>query len=247
MLKSQQINTLEFDKAVESMTEIAGIELGEYIHYRESIIKALLLAINDPTKKENFIHNLFMKQWSESSNDKVYSSNFWLLDDRFMSFVHAWSDVKISSITNEKLKGYMFEKDGRRKPDVVLYFNKDEDSEFVDAIVVEFKGLNANHDQKTKALTEINENVKALRLYNKKIRNIYCYIITSIDEEMENTLNTMQGYVRRSVAGGERIYYCFNDKIDCHINVLDVESIASEAHDRNSTFLKILTKNINHN
>ena len=89
LLEEKRIDNEEFDKAVNEISLMAAAELGEYILYRETIIKALETSIEDYNKKEEFIHNIFMPMKTQSFNDdidKQYLSNLWLLDDKFMTY-----------------------------------------------------------------------------------------------------------------------------------------------------------------
>lgn len=100
-LEDKDINSKDFTLAVNGISKIAKVELGEYIVYRNNIIKALERALNDSRTKESFIHNLFIPMRTEIrdlDSDKHLMSNLWLLDDKFMTYSYVASDKSINQM-----------------------------------------------------------------------------------------------------------------------------------------------------
>ena len=79
-----------------------------YILYRDSIIKALDDAIIDVTKKEKFIHDIFMPMRTttfSSNQEKHLLGNLWLLDDKFMTYSYAASDETMPNSLKRRQNG----------------------------------------------------------------------------------------------------------------------------------------------
>lgn len=177
---------------------------------------------------------------------RQYQSNLWLLDDKFMTYSYAASNKTLNQIANILIPNYTktVSAGNRKKPDLSIFFNKEVDGR---AIFVEFKGANASIDEKNKSITELPNNIDAARkvLNIPKAQPIWGYIITTIDKEFRRTLNNQKGYVKL-FSGSDKgeAYYTFNDSenVNAHITVLDLETIISDASDRNKTFLDILKK-----
>ena len=94
LLSDRSIDVTEYNKSISELSSIALSELGEYIFYRENIIKALKIAVEENTENEKFYHDIFMPmKTSSSENDenKHLLSNIWLLDDKFMTYSYAAS------------------------------------------------------------------------------------------------------------------------------------------------------------
>lgn len=130
LLKNAEVNVEALNASITEVSEVASAELGEYILYREKIIKALEMALSDEETKEKYIHKIFMPMNSvstDSDKDKKVLSNLWLLDDKYMSYSFAASDKKIKDICyqieeeNKKRNIFM----GDKKPDITILFNKE--------------------------------------------------------------------------------------------------------------------------
>ena len=248
LLKGKDVKEEQFAQGISEVSEVALAELGEYIFYRQSIIDGLRYAIDDTAKKEKFIHDIFMPMGSDDAAEKgrQYQSNLWLLDDKFMTYSYAASNKTLNQIANILIPNYTktVSAGNRKKPDLSIFFNKEVDGR---AIFVEFKGANASIDEKNKSITELPNNIDAARkvLNIPKAQPIWGYIITTIDKEFRRTLNNQKGYVKL-FSGSDKgeAYYTFNDSenVNAHITVLDLETIISDASDRNKTFLDILKK-----
>ena len=75
--------------------------MGEYILYRDNIIKALLKAIGGEEYDEKHVHAIFMSMKIDSFGagvEKYLLSNLWPLDDKFMTYSYAASDKTVMGI-----------------------------------------------------------------------------------------------------------------------------------------------------
>lgn len=251
MLKKKKIDERVFNKAVEEVSAVALAELGEYMFYRKNIIDALNSAIKDPEKKEEYIHNIFMPMKTDADNgaggnpaenERQYLSNLWLLDDKFMTYSYAASDKTINQIReaieakdNEKYKV-------QNRPDLIIFFNKDA-NESKDVIIAEIKGANADDNEKAKALTELPNNIQVVRKNIPNAKSIWGYIITTIDDNFEQTILNQDRYSPLFCAGDNtKAYYYYNKTLNAHLTIIDIRTIAADSAARNEMFLEILKK-----
>jgi hypothetical protein len=95
ILEKNDINSDEFKESVFHLNDICNRELAEYFCYRQNIINALKAINNEKNKKEKLLHNLFMPMKTtvdKETESQIYSTNLWLLDDKYMSYTNAFSD-----------------------------------------------------------------------------------------------------------------------------------------------------------
>lgn len=248
LLSSKNIDNKEYKKSIEQINEISARELAQYFMYRGEIIKALG-NLQNQNEDEDKLHILFMPKGDKSVGDakKYYDTNVWLLDDKYMAYSEIYSDVKIKSIkeaiANMNLKEYGVNKE----PDLAIFYNTT-NSPYKDLVVVEFKALNVGPDRKITAYTEINRNIKFIASQSDNIRNIYGYVITKIDNEFQEYIESQAGIKTLFSNGSTPYYYLYNDNIkdkngikkDCHIYFVSTETIYSDAKSRNDTFLDII-------
>jgi len=240
LLKNADINVDAFNKSVDDVSQIALFELGEYINYRKSIIDALNSSILDAEKKEDFIHTIFMPKGTTSDkNDNYLLNNLWLLDDKFMTYSYAASDVVIEKIIKE-----IEEKDkekflSTKKPDLTIFYNKENNK---DLVVVEFKGVNASLGEKEKSIAEVARNAMIIKKNISHIQTAWSYIITDIDDEFETSLIASDYKPLFTNDSETKVYYKYHENISTHVFAVDLRSITSDAYARNSTFLNILKR-----
>lgn len=238
ILRKADIDLETFSESIDNISQIALFELGEYIHYRKAIISALDKSLLDEEKKEEYIHNIFMPMGEIARNNKDYLlNNLWLLDDKFMTYSFAASDVTINKIINE-----IEEKDKEKfattkKPDLTIFYNKNLDR---DLVVVEFKGVNASLGEKEKSISEIVRNSLIIQKNIQNVKTTWSYIITEIDDEFEISLTASEFKPLFSNSNDSKIYYRYYPTINTHVYAVDVKAIVEDASARNSTFLNIL-------
>lgn len=258
MLSKTNITVDDFNKNILQLNEICTYELAEYIVYRNYILDTLQKLINDNNKIEKIMHNLFMQMGttSEQENEqslKLFDTNMWLLDDKFMYYNHIFSDIKIKTIkqelleNNKKLLGNnQKNSEDLKEPDLTIFYKKNKDDS-LDVIVIEFKGIGTKNENKLNAVTEINRNIGYLKknLENKyKINSFYGYIITQITDIFEEEL--LYNDFQKNFSNAEKsIYYSYNKSSKAHIYVLSIENIVIDAKLRNNIFLDILKNNNN--
>lgn len=244
VLSANTISDDDFTSAVGQLSLIAAAELGEYILYRDSIIKALDDAIIDVTKKEKFIHDIFMPMRTttfSSNQEKHLLSNLWLLDDKFMTYSYAASDETIEAIKADIAEKNEEKFKDKNRPDIAIFFNTQNAQKNV--IVVEFKGANADKYEKKKALTELPDDVAIIKKHIPNISTVWSYIITSIDDEFQFSIENQENYFELfAPESSHRAYYKYFSKQNAHEFILDLSAITSDAFARNKIFMEILKK-----
>lgn len=256
LLKNKKIDDEAFFEQSKKVSEIASRELAEYILYREQIINGI--SKHKESKKESesasekFLHNLFMTMGtdSDSSHPVIYDTNLWLLDDKYMGYCHAFSDIRIEKIKTSII-GQMqaeYKATGNNyEPDLAMFYS--DYSGQADLVVIEFKKANAPTREKVNALTELSRNIGHIISDFDGIRRVYGYVITQLDEKTASDIQYQSGVHPLFTNDSTPYFYMYNgnikDKnkqaIDCHMYILSFDSLEADARTRNSTFLQILT------
>lgn len=249
MLRKKNIDPEKFKASIAQLNKIALEELGEYILYRQQIIEGLKKALSDREKKENYIHDIIM-QMKISVNeqvdkcDKHYFTNFWLFDDKFMTYSYAASDKTMKQIMNDIGEKYKRIYRSSDRPDIAIFYNKDDNQK--DAILMELKGVYASKDEKDKSLIELPNNIETIRQNVPECNRIWGYIITDIDDEFERSIKNQDRYQPLfSNADDGKAYYTYFKEKKAHVTIIDLKSIIADADARNSVFLNILSKQRN--
>ena len=249
MLRKQNIDTAEFSNIIQKVNDISSRELTQYFLYREQIIKALNKLNKEQSKYEEEIHTLLAPKGlvSTSKERHYYDTNVWLLDDKFLTYSELFSDKQIQEIKkhlgneNEKTYGQY------KEPDITIFYNH-VGNEHKDLVVVELKALGAKADQKISALPEINRNLQYVLNGVDNIRNVYGYVITTIDKEFQLYLESQPGVKSLFSKGNTPFYYYYNENIKdkndnkkgAHVYIVSLDSIYQDAKMRNDTFINII-------
>lgn len=244
VLKSKNITDDEYQKLKDEFTELSARELGRYICYRQQIIKYFETLIKNNENYEDKIHDIFCTK--HNVDDKYTDVNLWLLDDKYMNYLNIYSDDKIQKIKDD-LKINMPKVYGdNNEPDLIAFYNKDTKKK--DIVVIEFKGIGVKNKEKLVSYTEINNNSKYVARNFEDVNCIYSYVITSLNENLVKDFE--QPYVKLLLTEHKYpILYWYDgdytrDKngniIPRHSFVVDIETIVSDANNRNMLFLNLL-------
>ena len=239
-LKNRNIDPEEFSESVAALSSISSLELCEYILYRSKILAALSPADLED-KEEFYMHNIFMPKHTSSGSKDYLSTNMWILDDKFMSYLYVSSDLSVYNINKEISDVYQRTNHDGRRPDMFLAFDREGDT-YKNAVLVEFKKYLAPLDEKAKALSEVPNNIGEIRKSNKNIQTIWAYIITKLDEDFKETIDNHGGYKEIYSEAGRATYYQYNEKRNAHIFICDIDTIVKDAEVRNKVFLDIISK-----
>ena len=230
--------TLRADnKKVEDYQRLLSIvtqsELAEYIFDREKLIKKLQ-NFTDEKSLEKEIHNLFMKQGTVNENEDYRSNNLWLFDDRFMSYDKVFSDKQIQAIFPELKKNLT-------RPDLLsIVSNTDKKDEITDVVIIELK-------QADGTITPEGAEGQLLKysryIHQSNLKNsvrIWTYAFLKYSDDTDEILRGDRGYNKIPTASEYPIYYQYFKNRNTIINFMDYRAIASDAYNRNKTFMKIL-------
>jgi len=243
----------KFQEITNHFTQTGVEQLADYVGYRQTIIEMLLEIYNDSVNEkvkidEKDIHNLFMPMGKTNNDLSFHANNIWIFDDKFMSYTYAASDKTIAKIVSDVTGKNISEIEKYQKnkePDLVIFYS-DEESQYKDVLLIEFKKLNGTIDDKEKAINQINRYPRYIRENINNIRSIYTYTILDIDKELEDGLTKEHGFYENAFGDKDNkisAYYKYNPAVKAHINVLSFSQLIQDASKRNKIFLDILKQN----
>lgn len=248
-----KFNDKKLKEITAHFTQTGVEQLADYIGYRQTIIDMLLEIYNknsDIPEKE--IHNLFMPMGETSDTLSYHANNIWIFDDKFMSYSYSASDKTIAKIVKDvtgKDRATIDENQRDKEPDLVMFYS-DSKEKYKDVLLIEFKKLNGNIDDKEKAINQINRYPRYIDENINNIRNIYTYTILDIDKELEDGLTKEHGFVENAFGDSENkvsAYYKYNPAVKAHINVISFVQLIEDANERNKVFLNILKEKFKDN
>lgn len=226
------------------VSEMAHIELSEYILYRQAIIDAFGHLPEEPDAKEKRLHDLLMPMRTESCGtqcEKHKFTNLWLLDDAFMNYLYAASDKTMAAI-RKALGRAGTPTRANARPDLLVFFSSPKREDGGDALIIELKGPHASKEEKKKAITELPDNMADIREILGDAARLWGYVITTFDDDIRRTLN-VQGYIPIvNTDGKPNAFYKFmtSSLVNAIVTVIDISWIAGQADARNKTFMDIL-------
>ncbi len=257
-IKNEKFNKKKYDAIREKFTEVGKEQLASYMAYRQTIID-MLMNISEKSKKkklafdEGDIHDLFLERGKDSKTiDNRYANNVWIFDDKFMSYIYVASDKTIKSIAKDILKHDYIDEELKsyhkgKEPDLLMFFSEDEDN-YRDVLLIEFKRLGLSIDKKIAAISQLRRYPVYIQksLKGQNIRSIFTYTILDLDEETREALiaEDFDPYAFGDIHGDISSYYYYAKNSRAHINVLSFEQLICEADARNQVFLNILRNKI---
>lgn len=247
-LKKEILNATEInDDVYEKALNISSRALGEYIIYRAKIIDKLKKI--SPDDVEGKIHDIIVPRRHHLRSDTFINdlqvNNAWLVDDKFMSYTHVFSDLEMEKIFNElQVNIPMYKSD--RRPDIAIVTSEDPNSaKKVEVVVIELKRLDLDVKRNHDVIEQLKQRARnLLQLYPEKISRIWFYGIVDFDEEFENSIYE-DGW--RQLYAKDKMYYKNQpiimhnkEKTNIDMFLMSYEAIWLDAEYRNETFLKIL-------
>ena len=248
-LKKEILNASEIDDEVyEKALNVSSRALGEYIIYRTKIIEKLKKI--DSKDIEGKIHDIIIPRNRHfSSNtfiEDINVNNAWLIDDKFMSYTHIFSDMEMKKILSELQWGIENIYKPDRRPDIAIVTSENPDSaEKFEVVIIELKRLDLDVKRNRDVIEQLKQRARnLLQLYPDKISRIWFYGIVDFDQELEDSVfedHWIQLYAK------DKIYYkrqpiVMNNrkKGEADMFLLSYKTIWLDAEHRNETFLKIL-------
>lgn len=239
-LEKRNVDPSEFNEAVKAVSLISSAELCEYILYRSKILDAL--SPNDLIEKdEKYLHDMFMPKNSSDNGTDYLSTNMWVLDDKFMSYLYVSSDLPIRQINSSISNTFDKSDHDLRRPDMFLAFDK-YGNVYKNAVLVEFKKYSATLDEKCKALYELPNNIGEIRKTNPNVQTIWAYIITKLDKDFIESIYNEGSYKEIFSDKGRSAFYRYNETRNAHIYICDIDSLVKDAKIRNKVFIEIIKK-----
>ncbi len=255
--KTKNFNKKRYIEITKEFTEVGQEQLAYYIAYRQTIIDMLFNVYecnNNATKEsfnEDYIHNLIMPTRKIKFDNKniITENNFWILDDKFMSFSYAASDMEIDSIIKslgEEMEDEI-DKDyfGDDRPDLMMLYS-DEPDKPKDIVIVELKKVNIKAYDRSKAVDQINLYADLIRENIPNVNDIFVYAIIDIDIKLERILKNRAFLPKAYTKDGHNMYsyYMYNPNNKAHVNILSFHHLISDANLRNKLFLSVLKNEV---
>lgn len=245
IIKKEKIDEDDYEKII----NLSARNLTEYILFRQLQIDALLeISAKDG---EKIIHNLIspMQQiiYSKNKSKHLFSDNAWILDDRFMSYLHSTSDVSLQKITQSFNDIFYQESESEERPDYLMFFSNklEQPDDKVNMVCFEFKKLGNTKYDKSKAIIQLTDYAAELKETCKQIEILFLFTLVEFDEKFEKTLER-QGFRRRFSVQG-KIWSRYSPDVDIELSFLDFKALIHDADSRNKTFMEILKKGFSYN
>lgn len=259
ILKTRKFQKDKYIEITKDFTETGQEQLAHYFAYRQVIIEMLKNIYQTNTSKdseklfsEGDIHDLIMPRKTSNHNniENVVQNNFWLFNDKFMTFNFAASDNTMEKIREELAmdlgevpRGYELD-----RPDLLILYSANETStDSKDVVIIELKKIGLNEYDKSKALDQLATYADIFRkIMVNQIKDVFVYSFFEFDTKFEDLLRR-RGYQPNILSGGEHrlhYYYSYIPSVQAYINVLSFDSVVFTADKRNRLFLDILTGNI---
>ncbi len=238
ILQKEKISEDDYEEII----ELSARNLTEYILFRQIQIDALLEISNKNSEYE--IHNTItpIKSiiYADDKRSNLFKNNAWILDDRFMSYLHSTSDISLQRITKSFNNIFYQESDSEERPDYLMFFSNklDNDNDKLNLVCFEFKKLGNTKYDKSKAIIQLTDYAAELKDTCEQIDILFLFALVEFDEKFEKTLER-QGFKRRFSIQG-KIWSKYNPDIDVELSFLDFKALIHDANSRNNTFMEIL-------
>lgn len=227
------------DDDFSSLIKNSSLDLAEYITNRQVIIDKMTNMIDRNESIEDNIHNLIMPMRTIQNKDNfdLRSANLWLIDDKFMSFTSAFSDKNIKTAISEiKQSDINSFKGGRKEPDLVMYFNNDNNRDKL--VTIEFKSFSTDSLKKKSGVEQLLDYIEIIKKNVPNIKEQWYYLITTIDDDFRKKL-TRDSYKQVLSSNGGYFRYYEDESIESNVYVLDMEYLITDANLRNKAFMDI--------
>ncbi len=239
--EDQLINSLEkgipLQNIFEDVSHLACDDLARYICHRTFVVDSLSNMPSDSLEK--VLHNNFITK--NSNGNGLYENNLWLLDDKFLSYSSVHSDEILTNII--KKVDIDFKDSESERPDVAIFFSKDNNNKPNKLVIIEFKKFLADKYDKGKALQQCRTYASELVENLPSILEVFCFALVEIDDKFYRDLK--QTNYKDIFSRSERILYQdFSIGIDfnipMHQYVMPVSALLLDAKSRNKLFENIL-------
>lgn len=252
----QELKSILSSKKIDDSTREKTIEMAkktnaqakevfiDYMWYRHAILEQLQKFVISNEKSEELIHTLFCERFTQH-NHPIQTNCIWLLDDKFMSFTYLASEGICGKVIADIYQKEDIEFHNKKRMDMFILFDRKEDNESKDCVIIEFKSFSCDIDEKSNAVVQVQTKyANTIKKYCKNINNIYVYIITTIDDELKNNLEALQ--FNQSFSRHGYIFSSYIQKISTFINYVCASTIVGDAKDRHDFFFKMLKEELSY-
>jgi hypothetical protein len=254
--ESSKFDSEKFKRITRDFTESGQEQLAQYIGYRQMIIE-LLFNVHEcnmnKTKEsynEDYIHELIMpqKKIKQDNNHVITENNFWLFDDKFMSFSYTASDTEVHKIIESlslEIDDDTMDYFANDRPDLLMLYSNKYD-EHKDVVIIELKKINIGSYDRSKAVDQLNTYASIVRDNIPKVNDIFVYTVFDFDTKLEKILLNRSFQPKAFSKDGHNLtsFYMYNPNTKAHVYALSFYHLISDADLRNRLFLKILKDEI---
>lgn len=256
ILKTKNLTKSKYLEITKSFTEVGQEQLAHYIAYRQTIIEMLFnvhecnMDKNKESFSEDYIHELIMPHKKIKFNHKhiITENNFWLFDDKFMSYSYSASDTEIDKIISSlslEMNDETMEYFGKDRPDLLMLYSNDI-SELKDVILIELKKINISSYDRSKAIDQLNIYASVIRDNIPDVNDIFVYSVFEFDHKLEKILLNRGFHPKAFSKDNHNLtsFYMYNPNNHAHVHALSFYHLISDASLRNKLFLDILRNEI---
>ncbi len=193
-------------------------------------------------KCEDALHELFFERYS-TQKQACLKNCLWLLDDKFMSFSYFASEGVMKTVVDEIYGKHEPDNNAQKRMDLFIKFNRPQDSDQIDCVVVEFKALGTTLDERSNAASQVRRKyARYLRDHIPNLNDIFVYIISELDDELCKDLESDDFWQSYSRHGKIMTYY--NKDNNAHIFFVGASTLVGDSKDRHELFFKLLKEEL---
>ncbi len=245
------------DETYDKSLDMASRVLMEYILYRNITINRLKEV--DKRYTEGHIHDLIVprrKTLRHNQKDQdIFTTNAWLLDERFMTYAVLMSDQELEKLYLEIGESGSEKPNKDARPDIAVVFsNNPEDPSVgaVDVVIIEVKRKGLPLAKNEEVISQLKQRARnLLRLYPGRIREFWFYGITDLNPEFVGILEDEEEWTPLFSTG--QVFYKelrikpYQEEKQLNLvkaYIMSYEALINDAESRNSTFLNLLKSTI---
>jgi hypothetical protein len=245
LLKSQ-VGSLEevkekYPDLVGKIEEFSKDQLAGCVLYRKMIIELLekKLQLNGEGKynNESIIHDIIFPRKTSTDELTYEDHNLWIVDENLTFHQFASSDPELKKISSS---------DSSKRPDVIIFSEKDEDNIARAVSIIEFKKPQRPTFDKD-PVGQMYDIVRDIRGQKVKLPNgrdlltngstkFYCYAICDINQEIKKYAENARYSTLKDNLG----YYFYNDILNAHTEILAFDKIIIDVKKRHKIFFEKL-------
>jgi len=160
-----------------------------------------------------------------------------------MSFSYFASEGVMKTVVDEIYGKHEPDNNAQKRMDLFIKFNRPQDSDQIDCVVVEFKALGTTLDERSNAASQVRRKyARYLRDHIPNLNDIFVYIISELDDELCKDLESDDFWQSYSRHGKIMTYY--NKDNNAHIFFVGASTLVGDSKDRHELFFKLLKEEL---